>query len=156
MVIYAKPFSINKLYYNNKGHGKTQAALEWSYNVLGQIHNYGDELAVLNSAQKAANCGIFLHLKFSIPKLRAKSGQISKLSVDITNGEKSIADLLMLPKYHGDNVPYTARNLNLDDCWITFMVSQKIPGDEHKIEISMGLDTEISTYLQSVASLYKP
>lgn len=140
MVIYAKPFSINKLYYNNKGHGKTQAALEWSYNVLGQIHNYGDELAVLNSAQKATNCGISVAMTFHIPKLRAKNGQVSKLSADLSNVEKALLDLLMLSKYYGDNVPYTARNLNLDDCWVTNLHSRKVAGEEYKIEISIGLD----------------
>jgi hypothetical protein len=119
MVIYAKPFSINKVYYNNKAHGKTISALEWSYNVLGQIHNYGDELAILNAEQKAANCGIS----------------------DLSNVEKILLDLLMLSNYHGENVPYTARNLNLDDCWVTSLHSRKVAGDEYKIEITMGLDT---------------
>lgn len=140
MTIWAKPYSINKLYYNNKGHGKTIAALEWSYNVLGQIHNYGDQLLELKKSWEEKKCGLAVSMVFHMPNLKTKSGDISKLSSDLSNVEKGLLDLLFLPKYHGTNVPYTALNLNLDDCWVTSLSSKKVYGAEYKIELTVALD----------------
>jgi len=138
--IWAKPYSINKMYYNNKGHGKTVAALEWSYNVLGQIHNHGEQLAELRKQWELSKCGFSVSFIFHMPNLKTKSGDISKLSSDLSNVEKGLLDLLFLPKYHGTNVPYTGLNLNLDDCWVTSLSSKKVYGEEYKIDIVIGLD----------------
>lgn len=138
--IWAKPYSINKLYYNNKAHGKTVAALEWSYNVLGQIHQHADSIAEVRKLWEEKRCGIAVSMTFYIPNLKTKAGDISKLSADLSNVEKGLLDLLFLPKYHGTNVPYTGLNFNLDDCWVTILNSKKVYGPEHKIEITIALD----------------
>lgn len=80
-----------------------------------------------------------IHLKFFYPPTRfyTKTGEISSKTMDITNVEKCLVDLIFQPKYFGKTHPEGADNLNIDDKWLTKMVSEKVAHteDNYKIEV---------------------
>lgn len=58
-----------------------------------------------------------------------KSGHISNKTMDISNTEKTLIDLLFLPKYHELRPPSGAPNINVDDRYIVKLVSSKKPSE---------------------------
>lgn len=61
-----------------------------------------------------------------------KSGVISNRTLDNSNWEKPIIDLLFLPKYHELKPPSGAPNINVDDRYITSLLSRKLPYDKSR------------------------
>lgn len=66
-----------------------------------------------------------------------KEGNLSNRTFDVTNVEKPIIDLIFLPKYHVQPVPYGCKNLNVDDKQLLSLTSGKRCSAEEKYEIEI-------------------
>ena len=120
---------------------KTVAAQEWSCSVLVA-------LALKENKKKLKELRDFFDYKihvykveinFFYPKniLHTKDGQISAKAHDLSNIEKPLIDLVFLPLYYDRPAPYGAKNLNVDDKYITHLVSKKRIGKSFKMKVSL-------------------
>ncbi len=77
-----------------------------------------------------------IELTFFYPKhvLYTKDGPISARAHDLSNIEKPLLDLLFLPAFYDR---YNCKNLNIDDKYITHLVSKKCVGKSFKIKINI-------------------
>ena len=128
LTLKLKPFSINSMFYGHKKHGKTIAAQEWSCEVLVAL--------ALKENKKKLKEPFF---NFFYPKhiLYTKDGRISGRAHDLSNIEKPLIDLVFLPRYYDLPSPYGAKNLNIDDKYITHLISKKKAGKSFKIKITI-------------------
>jgi hypothetical protein len=149
--ISEKPFSINAMYYMDK-RNKTREAKEWSYSVFHQLSSEQNlaKLEKIRDYFDPAKHHFHVSLRAYYPRhiLHRKDGAVSAKSIDVTNWEKPLIDLLFLPKYFNTPSPYGCKNLNVDDKYITSMLSAKIisPEDRHYIDIEIAvksLDLEL-------------
>ena len=139
-----KPFSINRMYYNNRAI-KTTEAREWSctvFDVLAQSENQ-EKLANLRDFFDKARHQISIELIAYYPEALyyTKKGDLSSRTFDISNWEKPLIDLIFLPKYMEQPVPYGCPNLNADDRYLTEMKSSKKPAEQHKIYIKIQIQS---------------
>lgn len=115
--------SINSMYYGNRLHGKTTAAREWSENVLNTLKYYSQEINELKNYFDEKEHVYRLHLQMLVPidVLYTKAGVLTSKVVDLSNFEKPLIDLIMLPKYADRG------SLNKDDRFVQSLLSEKIP-----------------------------
>lgn len=136
--IKAKPYSINQLYYGNRRHGKTREAQDWSLDVLYQLSQEQNKqiLEQLRNSFNAKEHGFSVTLEFGVPEYEyyTKQGTISSKTVDLSNCEKAIIDLIFLPKHYGEFSNGKAPNLNTDDKYIIELSSKKVPAKESYIK----------------------
>ncbi len=130
------------MYYGD-GRNKTQAAREWSYRIMHQLslpQNQEQLEKIRASFDRNKHC-FQLSMRALYPKniLYKKDGTISAKSMDLTNWEKPLVDLLFLPKYFDVPSPYGCKNINCDDKYVTSMYSTKAVSESgtHKIEITV-------------------
>lgn len=134
-----KPFSINKFYYK-RSKTRTQAARKW-----------GDEICKLLSGpsiQSAielcrSNFNPLIHhlavsYNFHIPsdKYFTKDGKISRRSMDLTNIEKPLQDILFCGRFYERGV----KNFDIDDQYITTLTSRKMASETGKYFIEVGVE----------------
>ena len=137
-----KPFSVNAMFGRDKRH-KTIEAKEWSCSVLVALalKENRKKLKELRQFFDPKEHVYHIDLTFFYPKhiLYTKDGPISARAHDLTNVEKPLVDLIFLPVYYDRPSPYGAKNLNIDDKYITKVVSQKKPtsGSKPKIKVSI-------------------
>ena len=70
-----------------------------------------------------------------MPHLYTAKEALSSKAHDCTNFEKPIVDLLCLPSYYGTNAPYSMLNLNVDDKYVTRVISTKCHGLADRLDI---------------------
>lgn len=126
-----KPLSINSTYYSTGGGFiKTTAAREWTHEVCYHLSSEENEKALADLRQHFDNSKHYykISLEAHYPKkfFITGKGHISARTVDITNWEKSIIDVIFLPKNYSDTPPYGCKNLNIDDRYICEMSSKKV------------------------------
>jgi len=68
---------------------------------------------------------------------------LSSKAFDVSNMKKPLIDLIFLPKYFNQKPPYGAKNLNIDDKYITDLSSKKriSPTDEPYIEAVLRVES---------------
>jgi hypothetical protein len=151
------PFSTNSAYYKNGG--KTAACRTWQNAILIYMQRAEIQRS-LQSIKKRfdpTRHGIAVKYCFYQPsdKIFTHGGELSRRSMDLTNVEKLIQDLLFDKRYEGrilksskdgKTVHHTIHNLNLDDKFVCRVLSEKRAikpeFDKHKkycIEIEMEL-----------------
>lgn len=66
-------------------------------------------------------------------------GSISSRTMDCSNFEKVLIDILLLPKHYGNSPPNTAQNLKIDDKFIVDLNSKKRPSmaSDHLLEVEI-------------------
>lgn len=132
LLIISEPFSINKMYYN-KGNTKvrTQDARNWSYQVFQQLDQAYNkqQLQLFRDIFDPSKMGIEINIqiRYNDSKLYKKDGTISSSSMDCSNFEKPLIDLLFLPKYFDRTPPDGCKNLKVDDKYILRLISEKKP-----------------------------
>lgn len=135
-----KPFSINAMYCRDKRH-KTIACQEWSSSVLVALalKENKKKLKELRQYFDPLKHVYKIDLTFFYPKhvLYTKEGRVSGRAHDLSNVEKPLIDLVFLPLYYDRPSPYGAKNLNIDDKYITHLVSKKRVGKCFKIKVSI-------------------
>jgi hypothetical protein len=116
--------SVNSMYYGNRLHGKTTAAREWSNDVLNTLKRYSVELTALRELFNEQKHVYKMHLEMLVPidVMYTKTGIMTSKIPDLTNIEKPLIDLVMLPKHFAE-----AGNLNKDDRFLQSILSEKIP-----------------------------
>ena len=141
LTLKLKPFSINSMFYGHKKHGKTIAAQEWSCEVLVALalKENKKKLKELRQYFDPLKHVYKIDLNFFYPKhiLYTKDGRISGRAHDLSNIEKPLIDLVFLPRYYDLPSPYGAKNLNIDDKYITHLISKNKAGKSFKIKITI-------------------
>lgn len=143
LVLKVKPFSINAMYYNSRV--KTTEAREWSGHVFNQLSWSKNQviLAKIRDEFDPHKHSIEVELIAYYPQeiYFTKDGKISGKTIDCSNWEKPLIDLIFLPKYYGQIVPNGCDNLNIDDKFISKICSEKLPADldDHVITVQIKL-----------------
>ena len=143
-VLNSPPFSINSAYYRNRK--RTRECRLWGDNILRQIQ----APHIMTALQKIHDIrpnSLSVELIFSYPKskLFTKSSnyeKISKFSMDLSNIEKLLIDLIFDKRYNDrllDNKPLS--NLNLDDKIITKLTSSKVVNENDLQQIQIIIST---------------
>ena len=135
-----KPFSINAMYGRDKRH-KTTAFQEWACSILVALalKENKKKLKELRQYFDPLKHVYKIDLTFFYPDhiLYTKEGRVSGRAHDLSNIEKPLVDLIFLPRYYDLPSPYGAKNLNIDDKYITHLVSKKQAGKSSKIKVSI-------------------
>lgn len=122
----SKPISINNFYYANKLHGIREEAKDWQYRILTELASDANKQIVRGLKEKFNSNihGYKVSITYAAPPetFYNKKGGVSSRQIDLSNCEKSLIDLLFIPKYNG---VYNAENFNIDDKWIMELSSKK-------------------------------
>lgn len=134
------PFSINNYYYKTRQ--RTKEARLWANDVFRQIHLIKDSIIEFRNKFNANEHGLEIDLKFIYPKsiFLNKENTISARTMDLSNVEKPIIDLLTQTRYAERPVPEGAENLRIDDRYIIALKSTKTAQNDdsdHKILITL-------------------
>ena len=140
----APPFSVNKAYYK-KSFTRTKECREWGNDILFQLldHHIQRDIERFRLAfAKKKFSSVGMHIQFHIPQsvFYTKKGDISRRSMDLSNVEKLLIDLIFDPRFCGRDLGdgELAKNLSMDDKLITKLISEKIPSKSHyKIDITL-------------------
>lgn len=129
----SKPVSINNFYYGDKRHGIREEAKDWQHSVLAELAKDTNKQIMenLKAAFDEKTQGFKVSIIYAAPSstFYTKTGGVSSRQIDLSNCEKSLIDLLFIPKYNG---AYGASNLNIDDKWLMELSSKKtISTDEN-------------------------
>ena len=137
-----KPFSINAMFCRDKRH-KTIEAQEWSCSVLVALalKENKKKLKELRQYFDPKKHVYKVDLTFFYPKhvLHKKEGGISARAHDLSNVEKPLIDLIFLPMFYDRPSPYGAKNLNIDDKYITDLRSRKRVGKDFRIRVTLNI-----------------
>jgi hypothetical protein len=133
-----KALSINSMYYNNRNHGKTADAKAWTAQVCAELNRFSELLAKFRETFDSSKHAYVVHLEYETPKMFNAKGVISAQSLDISNWEKPLIDLIFIESNYGDGI-YQSLNLNTDDRFITTLVSRKKYGLAYKINVTLKL-----------------
>ena len=120
---------------------KTTEAQEWAASILVALalKENKKKLKELRQYFDPMKHVYKVDLSFFYPKhiLYTKEGRVSGRAHDLSNIEKPLIDLVFLPRYYDLPSPYGAKNLNIDDKYITHLVSKKRVGKSFKIKVSI-------------------
>ena len=137
-----KPFSINALWCRDKRY-KTVEAQEWSSSILValSLKENKKKLKELRQHFDPMKHVYKVDLTFFYPKhvLYRKDGGISARAHDLSNVEKPLIDLVFLPMFYDRPSPYGAKNLNIDDKYITDLRSRKRVGKDFRIRVTLNI-----------------
>lgn len=138
-----RPFSINSAYYK-RTMTLTRECRAWRESIqmacctkenLLYLHEFRDSFERM---RLLGPTGIYIAIEHRMPygTFWTTKGEISRRSMDITNIEKLLVDVLFDPKFaeRGD-----LDNLRIDDKYITEMVSKKSACDSYEIEVELDL-----------------
>lgn len=143
LFIQAAPLSVNAMFYNNKAHGKRKEAKDWECNIMHQLWEASNRKALQELRDyfnpKKHVYAVSLTFVYPWDKFYTKADALSSHTQDLSNCEKALIDVVFTPRYFGLNHPYQCENLNIDDKYITALVSKKLPGDSQYIKISIAI-----------------
>jgi hypothetical protein len=122
---------------------KTIEAQEWSCSVLVALalKENKKKLKELRQYFDPKKHVYKVDLTFFYPKhvLHKKEGGISARAHDLSNVEKPLIDLIFLPMFYDRPSPYGAKNLNIDDKYITDLRSRKRVGKDFRVRVTLNI-----------------
>jgi len=126
-------YSVNKMY--GKQLYTTAAYKNWIDRALSQLSKEANQISIfsLRESFKPEHHFFSIEYEFGTPNFWNSGGIISKKSMDCTNMEKSIQDILFDPKYNERGVC----NLNADDRFVASIRSSKLPSSYYYIAIKV-------------------
>lgn len=130
--------SINNMYYANKAHGYKPDVREWvqqACHILSQPENKQALSDLRNYFDPNKHCYI-VYIDRTTPDFYTKNGLISSRAIDITNFEKFLIDLIFTPTFYGTG-NMLCENLNIDDKYITTLISRKKPGTKYNLKVTI-------------------
>jgi hypothetical protein len=142
-----KPFSINKFYYKRSKTRTTQAR-KWGDDICKLLS--GKEVQSAIEVCRSNFNPLIHHLEvsynFHIPTDRfyTKEGKISRRSMDLTNIEKPLQDILFCGRFYERGV----LNFNIDDQYITTLTSRKMASNTGKYFIEVEVEILPLPHLQ--------
>jgi Endodeoxyribonuclease RusA len=135
--------SVNSFYYANKRHGLRPEAQNWQYQFFNYLSSPANKqaLADLRNAFNIKRDGYIVDLAFGIPRSKFvnKAGTLSSKAIDLSNCEKSVIDILFLPKFFEAEPPYGCSNLCIDDKHLVGLSSRKYVSDAPEIKITISI-----------------
>jgi hypothetical protein len=135
-----KPYSVNAMYYGDARTQK-QEFKEWTYQVFHELSSAANlqvmqELRQHFDAEKHA-FKVRIVVEYPSDIFKTKEGRISGRTMDLSNFEKPLVDLIFDKKFYERPHPYGVKNLNTNDVYITQMHVYKRAGQKHSITISL-------------------
>ena len=131
----SKTLSINSTYYGERRHGKTPEAKQWTTQMLMAISRYNEEFAALRTYFNPKKHVYRMKIQMYIPEstMYTKAGKMTTLVHDLSNVEKSIVDVIFLPKFFSEQALFAekAPNLNIDDRYLQYLSSEKVPTEDY-------------------------
>ena len=131
-----RPFSTNSAYYKNRQ--LTRECRRWRQTIIEALSTT-ENLAAMRDFRESfdpSTQGISIALSFGMPenKLYKINKEISRLSMDLTNIEKLLVDVIFDPKFaeRGE-----VDNLSLDDKYVIRLYSEKIARHNYKIVVEL-------------------
>jgi len=132
------------MYFNRSGKKvRSVDARNWSQVIFNELNKpYNQQQLKLCREMIEGGCrGLRIDMVVYYPygKFFTQTGEISARTLDETNWEKPLVDLIMLPKYYDRPCPYGVENLNIDDKIVTDVTSKKRPimNEEHSIVVKL-------------------
>jgi Holliday junction resolvase RusA-like endonuclease len=123
-----KPFSVNAYFYASRK-VKTQAARCWEEEMKFLLDDHREELCkFIPEHIKGADFTVYMTFVYPKNIFRNKLGDISSKTMDLSNVEKPVLDMIF------------RESLGIDDKHVTQLVSRKIPGNEFAIVIRLKLE----------------
>lgn len=144
-----KPFTVNQMFYG-RSNGHTAAYRDWEMKCFYQLGKAEAQAALtaIREAFDPAKHALMVRMTFLYPRaiFYTKDGMASGRCFDLTNSEKPLLDLICLPKFHIQALPYGCPNLNLDDKHVISLQSRKriSLGTEHSISIQIALVAKLA------------
>jgi len=132
------------MHYKNKNH-TTVKYQNWAHNILHLLNNDEIEakLELIRTEFDPEKHRYVVDLIFNFPKhiLFTQTKIMSAKAFDVSNVEKPLIDLIFLPKYFDRPSPYGAKNLNIDDKYISDLSSKKRATTDgtHSIDVTIQL-----------------
>ncbi len=139
-----RPFSVNSMYSRTREF-KTREYKDWEKALLYALVEKVPKqvLKELREAFDPTKHCLSLRLISLLPRaeLITKAGSISARSYDLSNIEKPLLDILMLPRYHQELQRMGGGNVNADDKHvITLSSAKRISADgKHLLQVSFVL-----------------
>lgn len=134
------PFSVNKMHSKDKTF-KSAEYRHWETAALQCLRakSIQDKLAEFRASFDQTTQALFVKFTYIFPhdKLINKAGGISSRAQDLSNVEKPLLDLICLPRYHVQPVPWGAPNLNIDDKHVLRLTSEKRIGTAYSTQITI-------------------
>ena len=122
---------------------KTIEAQEWSCSVLVALALKENKKKIKELRQyfdpKKHVYKVDLTFFYTKHVLHKKEGGISARAHDLSNVEKPLIDLIFLPMFYDRPSPYGAKNLNIDDKYITDLRSRKRVGKDFRIRVTLNI-----------------
>ena len=138
--IHCKPFSVNSMYYSQRNI-KTADCREWTAQILFALNAEAPTKAMeaLRSYFDPKKHVYRVAFTFRYPKhlYFTKNGDISSRTMDCTNVEKPLLDILFSTQYFNKPCPDGAANLNTNDRYVASCYSCKLPAEVHSIDIEL-------------------
>lgn len=131
--LYCRPFSINAYRYRDQRF-KTKEAKAWEIEVLELLKNVPG-LPIIAEQWRTDGGGFRLWIEVVYPyyMFYNKAKQISAKTMDVTNFEKPLVDLIF------------QKTMEVDDRFLIECHSSKTPSSISCIKIRLELDTQVST-----------
>lgn len=133
IILESSAYSINDYYYNNRKHGKRAEAKQWEYQINWLLKDYEEQFKKFRDSF-GADSALSVEITFYHHNFFTKSGKLNSKIYDLSNCEKVLIDLLLNPVNHGP-APYKSPNLNIDDCKVIKLLSQKLPANRDYIRV---------------------
>jgi hypothetical protein len=130
--IKVKPFSINAATYSD-ARTKTREYIEWASQVFHQLNNEKDleTFKQIREEFDETKHSFAVEMTAFYPKsvFVNKEGTLSSRTVDLSNWEKIIQDLLFDKQYYSKPHPYGVCNISCNDKHVVDLYSKKRPHD---------------------------
>lgn len=132
------------MYYRDRRH-KTADYRDWELAAIEALNRkeVQAELAKIRSNFDENKHSLFIKFNFQFPAttLLNKQGLISSRAEDLSNIEKTLLDVLCLPKFFVQSPPHGYPNLNIDDKHVLRLVSSKTisPTNKYQTKVSITL-----------------
>lgn len=130
--------SINSAYYANKAHGYKSEVKDWISQICHELSQPANEskLKDLREHFDPLKHMYTVNICYTTPKFFASAGSIGIHSMDVGNVTKIFLDVLFTPAFYGNDLR-KCYNLNIDDKFITTLITSKRPGKEYSIDFSV-------------------
>lgn len=154
-----KPFSVNNAYYRNRKHNAQ--ARKWRATVLKSLLPYKADFERLRAAFDPSKHSLFVSITVYYPskkffvQSKPTKGQLSAKTMDLTNTEKLLIDLIFHPKFSSNTWLKERKgqeirlyeslselcNLAIDDRFISDLKSEKRPNNDetYRTEVRISL-----------------
>jgi Holliday junction resolvase RusA-like endonuclease len=140
ILIKGKPYSVNAMYYGDARTQKTEFK-EWTYQMFHELSSTAN-LSAMQELRQAFDPNkhafkVRITVYYPADIYKTKEGRISGRTMDLSNFEKPLMDLLFDKKFFERPHPYGVQNINTNDSYVTELHSYKKAGTEHRIKIDI-------------------